>query len=152
MEGADPITMFSLGQRIRSIRIKKGLTQADLAQGLCTPSMISQIETDRARPSYTMLAMLSERLETPLDNLLAEVDLYIDAISTYKIAQALMASGSHFVAIPLLQELIAQKTSISTVKLQLSLIDCYIETTQYQQAKSLLSEVAEIAHLHTDPF
>ncbi|ARU63689.1 hypothetical protein CBW65_23695 [Tumebacillus avium] len=71
----------SLGQRIRELRLRKGMTQIELAKGICTPSMISQIESDRARPSYKMLVGLANRLEVPMEHLLKEVDLEMEYTS-----------------------------------------------------------------------
>ncbi|MCI0183468.1 helix-turn-helix domain-containing protein [Sulfoacidibacillus ferrooxidans] len=56
-----------IGQRIRELRIARGLTQTQLADDMVTPSMISQIEAGRAMPSETLLKRLAERLETPAD-------------------------------------------------------------------------------------
>ncbi|WP_198299738.1 helix-turn-helix transcriptional regulator [Tumebacillus avium] len=61
-----------LGAKIQELRITKGLTQGELGQGLVTPSMISQIESGRANPSYKLLCQLAERLEVPLAHLTAE--------------------------------------------------------------------------------
>ncbi|ASS76748.1 hypothetical protein CIG75_18590 [Tumebacillus algifaecis] len=78
--------MHSLGQRIREIRLKTGLTQIELAKGLCTPSMVSQIESDRARPSYKILVALAARLEVPLEYLVKEVNFELENSSKYKMA------------------------------------------------------------------
>ena len=94
----------SLGQKIRELRILKGLTQSDLGAGMVTPSMISQIEADKARPSYTMLFALSERLDVPLEKLLVDVDLNLEYVSTYKMARAMVAGKEYASAIPLLKE------------------------------------------------
>ena len=99
-------TPFSLGQRIRELRLRKGLTQIDLAAGLCTPSMISQIESDRARPSYKMLFAISERLDVPLERLLVDVELNLEVVSTYKMARAMVLAKEYQAAMPLLEELI----------------------------------------------
>ena len=61
----------SLGQRIRQIRMGKGITQIELSKGICTPSMISQIESDRARPSYKILFSIADKLDVPLENVAA---------------------------------------------------------------------------------
>lgn len=44
--------VVSLGQRIRELRLMKGLTQVELSEGISTPSMVSQVESNRARPCY----------------------------------------------------------------------------------------------------
>jgi transcriptional regulator with XRE-family HTH domain len=51
-----------IGEKIRIMRLKKNMTQKDLAEGLVTPSMISQIESGTARPTPQLLEKLRQRL------------------------------------------------------------------------------------------
>ena len=51
------------GQRIRELRQERGLTQTELAKGIVTPSMISQIEAGKAHPSDALLRQLAKRLD-----------------------------------------------------------------------------------------
>jgi tetratricopeptide (TPR) repeat protein len=143
--------MFSLGQRIRELRLKKGITQIDLAKGLCTPSMISQIESDRARPSYKILFAIAERLEVPLEKLLADVDLNLEYVSTYKMARAMVAAKEHSSAIPLLKELLeTPRSQISSMDIMFELADCYLHTDQLDEAEKLFNQVYELAILRQD--
>ncbi|TCP55962.1 transcriptional regulator with XRE-family HTH domain [Tumebacillus sp. BK434] len=143
--------MFSLGQRIRELRMKKGITQIDLAKGLCTPSMISQIESDRARPSYKILFAVAERLEVPLEKLLSDVDLNLEYVSTYKMARAMVAAKEHSSAIPLLKELLeTPRTQISTMDIMFELADCYLHTGQLPEAEKLFNQVYELSILRQD--
>ncbi|MHB1627049.1 MAG: helix-turn-helix transcriptional regulator [Bacilli bacterium] len=57
------------GQRIRELRQERGLTQTELAKGIVTPSMISQIEAGKAHPSDSLLKELAKRLDVPEDDL-----------------------------------------------------------------------------------
>ncbi len=58
-----------IGQRIRELRIARGLSQTQLAKGIVTPSMISQIEAGKAHPSNSLLKKIAKRLEAPEDAL-----------------------------------------------------------------------------------
>ncbi|PWI57290.1 helix-turn-helix domain-containing protein [Sulfoacidibacillus thermotolerans] len=58
-----------IGQKIRELRLARGLTQTQLAEGIVTPSMISQIEAGKAQPSESLLKKLAQRLETPEETL-----------------------------------------------------------------------------------
>lgn len=60
----------SLGQLLRRLRLERGLSQEELARGLCARSYISQLEKDLRYPSPTLLVKLARRLEVPLDHLL----------------------------------------------------------------------------------
>jgi transcriptional regulator with XRE-family HTH domain len=52
----------SLGQRLRALRIERGLSQADLAGDLVSPSYVSLIEADRRSPEREVMAGLAHRL------------------------------------------------------------------------------------------
>ncbi|HEU4962576.1 MAG TPA: helix-turn-helix transcriptional regulator [Bacilli bacterium] len=143
--------MFSLGQRIRELRMKKGLTQIELAEGLCTPSMISQIESDRARPSYKVLFALADRLDVALDKLLVDVNLNLEYVSTYKMARAMIRAQEYASAIPLLQELLeTPRAQISETDIMYELGECYVQTDQLAAASKLFAEVQEQGTLRQD--
>ncbi len=55
--------MTSIGQRIRELRLMRGMTQTQLAKDIVTPSMISQIEAGKAQPSSALLKKIAERLD-----------------------------------------------------------------------------------------
>lgn len=65
---------MTIGEKIRDIRLKQGLTQADLGGDLVTPSMISQIEADRSKPSYSLLSEIASRLGMPIDYFMNSID------------------------------------------------------------------------------
>jgi len=52
----------TLGQRIRALRIERGLSQADLAGNLVSPSYVSLIEAGRRSPEREVLEGLARRL------------------------------------------------------------------------------------------
>lgn len=52
----------TLGQRLRTLRIERGLSQADLAGDLVSPSYVSLIESGRRSPEHEVLDGLARRL------------------------------------------------------------------------------------------
>jgi transcriptional regulator with XRE-family HTH domain len=52
----------NLGESIHSIRVKLGISQKDLASGICTQSQISKIETGEISPYIHTLVKIAERL------------------------------------------------------------------------------------------
>jgi transcriptional regulator with XRE-family HTH domain len=52
----------TLGQRLRALRIERGLSQADLAGDLVSPSYVSLIESDRRSPERDVLEGLARKL------------------------------------------------------------------------------------------
>ncbi|MFD2169777.1 helix-turn-helix domain-containing protein [Tumebacillus lipolyticus] len=142
---------LSLGQRIREIRMKKGVTQVDLAMGLCTPSMISQIESNRAKPSFKVLTGVAQRLEIPIERLLSDINLDLEYISQYKIAIGLVRAKEYKAAIPLLQDLLnCSHHQIRNSEIHLELASCHLELGDIAEAILHLNEVHEWANLRQD--
>jgi transcriptional regulator with XRE-family HTH domain len=70
LKDIDPI---ELGQRIRALRIAKGWTQTDLAEGDISVGYVSRIESGQRRPNAAVLDDLAARLGVPTDHLLRGV-------------------------------------------------------------------------------
>lgn len=64
------ITPAILGRRIRLLRIRRNLTQQDLAGEDYSKSYISAIEQGKTRPSLEALQRIASRLQTPASTLL----------------------------------------------------------------------------------
>ena len=56
-----------IGERIRQLRTRRGLTQKELAGEQMTRNMLSLIENGSALPSLASIAYLAEMLEVPVD-------------------------------------------------------------------------------------
>lgn len=65
---------FSLGKKIKNLRLTKGMTQAELAGETITRNMLSQIENETAQPSINTILELSEKLGTPTEYFFSEIN------------------------------------------------------------------------------
>lgn len=136
---------MSLGKRIRAKRLSKGWTQQHLASGMVTASMISQIESGKANPSYKVLEALSEKLDTPLEYFLADVDLQMEYASLMKVAKAFIEAKKYAQAAKLLHPLLEQPiTSINQAEVRLELGDCYLNDHNTEKAIELFNEAQDI--------
>lgn len=63
---------MTLGEKIKSIRKSKGITQKALSDGIVTRNMLSQIECSKASPSLETLRLFAERLEVPVSYLISD--------------------------------------------------------------------------------
>ncbi|PKJ55963.1 helix-turn-helix domain-containing protein [Bacillus sp. SN10] len=66
--------MATLGEKIKTLRKEKKLTQTELAGSELTKSMLSQIENGKATPSMKTLQYIAEKLECETSFLLEEDD------------------------------------------------------------------------------
>jgi len=82
--------MQTLGEKIRELRLQRGLTQTGLGEGLVTPSMISQIEADRAKPSNTLIIGLANRLGMP-------VEYFVENLEDQQIVPAYIRLAEYYI-------------------------------------------------------
>lgn len=78
-----------VGERIRAVRTRLGLTQAQVAEGRYTAAYISALERGLAKPSMASLTFLSARLGVSIPDLVAEERPAIGRLE----ADLLLASG-----------------------------------------------------------
>ena len=64
----------TLGRRLRSARIARGLTQGDVAQDVMSVAYLSRIETGQRRPTAPRLQSLAARLSVTVESLLGVAD------------------------------------------------------------------------------
>ncbi|WP_018130140.1 tetratricopeptide repeat protein [Effusibacillus pohliae] len=142
---------LTLGQKIRELRIRKGLTQSELSEGLVTPSMISQIESDKANPSHQLLMQIAEKLETPIEYFLTDVESQLEKVSAYKLAHAVMQQGQYREAIRLLSELDeTPSTQVSPMDIKFDLAYCYKQVGDLKKASELFEECLDEAIVSKD--
>lgn len=61
---------YNISNLIKTYRKKKGITQSELARGICTQAIISKIENSETTPSMEIFFLLCERLEIPTNEIL----------------------------------------------------------------------------------
>ncbi|MBO4353581.1 MAG: helix-turn-helix transcriptional regulator [Clostridia bacterium] len=63
---------MTTGQKIKSLRKEKGLTQNALAAGIITRNMLSLIESDAAKPSLSTAKALAQRLGVSIEYIISD--------------------------------------------------------------------------------
>ncbi|WP_159721805.1 helix-turn-helix domain-containing protein [Enterococcus sp. CSURQ0835] len=64
--------MESIGQLLKILRKKQGLTQKELSREICSQSVLSRIENDEEIPNIIVTQQLCQRLGIKVDQLLSE--------------------------------------------------------------------------------
>lgn len=68
--------LLHIGERIKAIRNRKGITQAELVGDSVTRNMLSRIENGAALPSLPTLCAIAEGLDIPVGALLGDLEDY----------------------------------------------------------------------------
>jgi len=143
----------TLGQKIKELRIQKGLTQSDLGAGMVTPSMISQIEADKANPSHKLLQAIAEKLETPIEYFLTDMQMQIEQIATYKVARAMMEAGTFSEAVPILESLMEDSVpQLHSAEIQYDLAECLLKEGKLDEALDGFDKVLSSATTRKDTY
>ncbi|MCX7572186.1 tetratricopeptide repeat protein [Tumebacillus sp. DT12] len=141
----------TLGQKIRELRIRKGLTQSDLSAGLVTPSMISQIESDKANPSHSLLSSIAEKLDTPIEYFLTDTETQMEKVSVYRIARALMANKDYEKAVPMLLDLEENPSPhVSSIDVAYDIAECHMNVGEFAKATERFESVLDSAMARND--
>ena len=61
-----------LGKKIKTLRLERKMTQAELAGETITRNMLSQIENGVAQPSVSTIIDLAKKLDTPIEYFFSE--------------------------------------------------------------------------------
>jgi len=74
----EPHPEYDLGQRIRHLREKRGLSQVEFAERIfLSQSMVAQIELGKNKPSLESLEKIAAELDVELATLFAKRDVYV---------------------------------------------------------------------------
>ncbi|AEJ43575.1 helix-turn-helix domain-containing protein [Alicyclobacillus acidocaldarius] len=130
--------METLGQKIRALRKARGMTQAELARGLATASMISQIESDRTMPSAQLLTQIAARLGVDVSEFQKQLAGSSEEAHTYRRAKQLAEQGHYEEAIRHFLSLSWPLHSQFRPELVFQdMGDCYLKAGDYEQAARL---------------
>ncbi|PWK09010.1 helix-turn-helix domain-containing protein [Tumebacillus permanentifrigoris] len=138
--------METFGQRLRQLRMKKGLNQMQLAEGIVTPSMISQIESDKAKPSYHVIGKIAEKLEIPLDELIGNLEMNLVIISEYRLAKGMLSAGEFSGALPFLQNVIQKNNGkLDPFEIRYDYAFCLLGLNQFGEAEESFQQLLDHA-------
>ncbi|MBD0293448.1 MAG: tetratricopeptide repeat protein [Jiangellaceae bacterium] len=92
---ADPAspseTWNPVGARIRALRLKQGMSQADVAAGMLSASYVSLVESGRRRPAQSALQHIADRLGVDVDFLRDGIDAEVRRRSRLALGHARVA-------------------------------------------------------------
>ncbi|BCJ86937.1 helix-turn-helix transcriptional regulator [Effusibacillus dendaii] len=145
--------MMALGDKVQRLRVWRGITQTELADGLVTPSMISQIEGNKANPSTELLLNIIQRLGVSVETFLKDVELELEGRALYRFALELVEYRQYGVALKLFRELENTPDFPKTIEFSYEMAICLQNTGKTQEAIDLLDRVLTQAQVSADkPF
>lgn len=130
-----------IGARLRAARLRRSLSQRDLAGDRFTPQYVSSLERGAAKPSMAALNYLAERLRVPIRDLLDAPEEPWTRVD----ADVKLASGDNQGAADLYERLLATAPSATARADALSgLADALCRLNRGPQAVSAAAEALEL--------
>jgi len=84
----------TLGDRVRKLRMERGMSLAKVAGGDFSRAFLNQVELNKARPSVRVLRVIADRLQAPVDYLLDGSKPSLDREIALEKARAELARGN----------------------------------------------------------
>jgi len=147
--------MKDLGTVIKELRKSKGLTQKELADGVCAQSMLSAIENNVYVPNANLLINLSQKLKVDLNEISLAINFEISSSDDFNNRVDKLCNNHDYQN---LLQFLLQDSVIDNLKSsrQLQAYYYYLGVAQLQTNKmdeairSLRMSLTEVNHLHLD--
>jgi transcriptional regulator with XRE-family HTH domain len=98
------ITIKIIGQMVKELRLKRGLTLEEMAERSgCTPGFVSQLENNKAAPSITTLYSIAEALGVNV------IDFFPQGINPTKVTRHDSRESFHFEGSAIVYSLLSTK-------------------------------------------
>ncbi|ARU60072.1 hypothetical protein CBW65_02570 [Tumebacillus avium] len=138
-------TVETIGQKIKRLRLEKGMTQGEVADGFVTISMISQLERDRNTASVELLQHLARRLQVPLHELVEDEVEQMEKACLQKLVKVYLETKQPTEAEPLLLKLRGRSdlSQAETIELTVEMGECLYQQGRYEEAMGELLPLAE---------
>jgi tetratricopeptide (TPR) repeat protein len=138
-----PLTIHkveTIGEKIRRLRLERGMSQSEVADGFVTVSMISQIENGRNTASVELLNHIARKLQIPLHELVKNEIDQMEGIVKHKLVKVYLETGHPSQAEPLLKELRSQAdlSQSDSIELAIDHAECLNQLGKYNEALDIL--------------
>lgn len=136
---------LTIGQRFKHIRTEKGFSQAELAEGVCSKSVVSHLENDRDYPSANMLGKLADKLGVPLREIMGMQEKQMEAGFQIEIVRIYIEKADYNHALELINELDQRKDLLEHQRIELvsCRANCLLFLRKYEQVVDLLRPFLE---------
>ncbi|MGZ4163958.1 MAG: helix-turn-helix domain-containing protein, partial [Tumebacillaceae bacterium] len=143
----------TIGQRVKKQRKDRGLSQAELAEGICSSSTISLLETDQHVPSAEILQKLAEKLGVPLQEIVHGSGSDLDIALQLDIIEILVEAEEFAEALPMIHELEQRDGVVEYQRRSLVLLqaECLMRTGEAERAVELLTALQQQLEQHREP-
>jgi transcriptional regulator with XRE-family HTH domain len=135
--------MLTIGQRLKRYRTQRGMSQVELADGICSHQTVSLLEKDKHTPSAEILRRLAEKLEIPLYEIMRDRERELEAKLQVEILRVYTEQKEYERALVLVAELEARPDLAEYQRTQLAMLraECWMRTDRPKEAVEMLTQL-----------
>jgi len=141
----------TLGDRIRRLRMERGLSLARVAGGDFSRAFLNQVELGRSQPSTRVLRVIASRLGAPVEYLLEGSTPYLDRELAVERARLAVAKGDARRALALLEPALDAPEWPLGCDARLAAAEALLELGRAGEAAPLLAGEETAVEAHRDP-
>jgi transcriptional regulator with XRE-family HTH domain len=134
------IETTTVGERFKKFRIQKSLSQAEVAEGICSFSTVSHLENNRNVPSPKILGKLAERLGVPLREIVGHEDSVYNPSFQLELIRVHIEMGDYEQGLTLVDKLSKNDTLLEYQERELLILraQCLVKMEKFKEAIELL--------------
>jgi transcriptional regulator with XRE-family HTH domain len=140
----------SLGDRVRKLRMERGMSLAKVAGGDFSRAFLNQVELNKSRPSVRVLRVIADRLGAPVDYLLDGSTPSLDREIALEKARLELARGDLRRCLSLIEPALDAKEWPLGVDARLCAGEAMLRLGRVEEAMTLLEEQRAALRAHAD--
>ena len=140
----------TLGQRIKRIRLQRGMSLAKVVRDDFSRAFLNQVELGKARPSIRVLRIIADRLGTEVEYLLEGQEAGIERELALERGRVLVARGEPRKALLALKPAIGSYDWPLGSDARVCQAQCLIALERRPEATAILEQERKVIELHGD--
>lgn len=145
-------TYRKVGERVKCHRLNRGLSQGELAEGICSRQTISLLENGQHFPAVEFMKRIADRLSVPLYEVMVDESRELEAKVQLDIIKVYVETADYAYALPLIEELGGQRELLEYQRRELALCqaECMMRMGKADQAVTVLTELQQRLELERE--
>lgn len=138
-------TYAKIGQRVKKYRTERGMSQDQLAEGICSRQTIGFLEHGRHLPSVDFLQKIADRLSIPLHEIMVDETKELEAKVQLDIVKVYIERGEYKEVFPLIEGLEQREDLLEYQKREVTLCraECLMRTGKADIAIEILTKMQQ---------
>lgn len=141
-----------IGERVKHHRLNRGLSQGELAEGICSRQTISLLENGQHFPAVDFMKKIADRLSVPLFEIMVDESKELEAKVQLDIIKVYVETADYTNAVPLIETLGQREELLEYQRRELILChaECLMRTGKADQAAEFLTNLQQRLELERE--